>query len=392
MKIAQINATCGLGSTGKICVAVSRILSSKGIENIILYTQGYSDFENGIKYSDEKYKKIQALKSRIYGNYGFNSEYATIKLINELKKFSPDIVHLHNIHAHDCNIQKLFEYLKSSHIKVYWTFHDCWAFTGYCTHFTIQKCDKWMDHCFDCPVYRNWSWFCDRSSYTFDKKKRILSSLNLTIVTPSVWLKSLVEKSFFKDKKIVVINNGIDLEVFKPTINESIREKYGIKSKHIILGVASIWNYEKGIDAFVKLSQMLDDEYTIVLVGTDDNIDKELPSELISIHRTYDSKELASIYSCADVFFNPTREENYPTVNMEAIACGTPVVTYNTGGSGEMITPDIGCVIEPEDLESAVAAIKTICENKKIYQEKCIEYAKNYDEKNRYNEYIRLYK
>ena len=217
MKLVQVNVTCGSGSTGKICISVSRLLTEEGIENYILYSGAKSDYPLGIKYQENKYTKTQALASRIRGNYGFNSSASTKKLIAELERIKPDIIHLHNLHGHNCNVEMLFNYLKKTNVKLYWTFHDCWTFTGYCPYFDIVECDKWQEGCESCPQRKTFSWFFDKSSKLYQKKKELFSGLDLTIVTPSEWLADLVKKSFFKDYPVRVINNGIDISVFKPT-------------------------------------------------------------------------------------------------------------------------------------------------------------------------------
>ena len=391
MKIIQVNATCGAGSTGKICISVSCLLNKNKIQNTIIYSLGKSDFSNGIKLSSNIYIKLQALLSRIIGNYGFNSYFATKKLIRILENLKPDIVHLHNIHSHNCNVGKLLKYLRDNHIKTFWTFHDCWAFTGYCTHFIISKCDKWKSECHNCPQYKKFSWFFDRSKSLFNEKKKYLQGLDLTIITPSLWLADLVKQSFLKKYPIRVINNGIDLSVFKPT-ESFFRKKNGLTHKKVVLGVASIWEFGKGLDVFIKLSNLLPDDYRIVLVGTDDNVDKQLPSNIISIHRTHNQKELAEIYTAADVFANPTREDTFPTVNMESLACGTPVVTFRTGGSLEILNDSCGSVVDCDDIDGMEIEVRRICENKPYSIEACLARAKKFDMNDKFEEYIRMYK
>ena len=391
MKIVQINATCGFGSTGKICTSVSELLSAENIENYILYVSGKSSFPYGIKYASGKYIKLQALKSRIFGNYGFNSQYATKRLINELNRIKPDIVHLHNLHGHNCNLKMLFSFLKEKNIKLFWTFHDCWAFTAYCPHFTMAKCDRWKKECHDCPQIKYFSWFFERSKYLFNEKKRLLKGLDLTIITPSQWLADLVKQSFLNNYPVKVINNGIDLSVFKPT-GCGFREKIGLIGKKIVLGVAFGWGVRKGLDVFIELVKRLPDDYRIVLVGTDDNVDKQLPENIISIHRTQNQKELAEIYTAADVFVNPTREENYPTVNMESLACGTPVVTFRTGGSPEILDETCGSVVPCDDIDAMEMEIRRICEEKPYTKQSCLTRARSYDINQRFDEYVDLYK
>lgn len=389
-KIIQINATCGVGSTGKICVGISQLLTQSQVENYILYSSIGNGDKLGIPCSHDRYLKLQALKSRILGNYGFNSSKATRKMISELDRLRPDIVHLHNIHGHDCNLEMLFQYFKKNETKLIWTFHDCWAFTGYCTYFDVPACDKWKTHCEHCVKKSEHTWFLDRSKSIFEKKKSLFSGLDLTIVTPSQWLADLVGQSFLKDYPVQVINNGINLDVFQPTESD-FRKRYGLENKKIVLGVAFDWGVRKGLDVFVDLAHRLDDSYQIVLVGTNDTVDKQLPANIISIHRTQNQQELAEIYSAADVFVNPTREENYPTVNMESLACGTPVLTFRTGGSPEMVDETCGSVVGCDDTDALAQEVIRICTEKPYAREACVKKAQAFDQKERFKEYVKLY-
>ena len=392
MKIVQINATCGSGSTGKICVDISRLLTDKNIENYIIYSGKKSDYPLGIYCGDSKEIKIQALRSHLFGLYGFNSKQITKRMLKKLDEIEPDVVHLHNLHGHNCNLEMLLDYLRAHHIKIFWTFHDCWAFTAYCPHFSMDKCDKWKDGCHDCHRYREYAFFFDRSRELYNKKKKASEGLDLTIVTPSQWLADLVKQSFFKNYPVKVINNGIDLGIFKPTPSD-FRAKHGIPNdKYIVLGVAFGWGVRKGLDVFIELSKRLDKEkYQIILVGTDEKIDNQLPSNIISIHRTQNQRELAEIYTAADVFANPTREEVFGLVNVEALACGTPGVTFDAGGSPECYDETCGSVVPCDDIDAMEKEIIRICEDKPFSTGDCIKYAKNFNIQKKYREYLKLY-
>ncbi len=391
MKIVQLNVTCGLGSTGKICLAVSELLSAGGVANHILYSEGQSSFKNGIKYTDEIHIKLEALKSRVFGNYGFNSKAITKKLIAKLDEISPDIVHLHNIHGHGCNLEMLFTYFKKKQIKLYWTFHDCWAFTGYCPHFDMAGCDRWQTKCESCPQKGEYSFFFDRSKELYLKKKELLGGLNLTIITPSQWLASLVKKSFLGEYEVMVINNGIDLNVFRERKSD-FRKKYAIEDKFIILGVAYNWDERKGIDVFTELSGTLPNDCKIVLVGTNEKVRNSLPGNIIAIDRTADQKELCEIYSAADVFVNATREDTFPTVNIEALACGTPVVTFDTGGSGEIIDETCGVKVAKNDTEALKKAILTVKNDRPFSGENCRKRAEMFRAEDKFRQYANNYK
>ena len=390
MKIVQLNVTCGVGSTGKICLAVSRLLNERRVENYILFSEEDSDYEYGIKYAEKLSIKLEALKSRVFGNYGFNSKALTKKLIAKLDEINPDIVHLHNLHGHGCNLEMLFTYFKEKNIKLYWTFHDCWAFTGYCPHFDMIGCDKWQTQCQACPQKGAYSFFFDKSDKLYSKKKELFSGLDLTIITPSEWLKNLVKKSFLKDYEVRVINNGIDLDVFKPSESD-FRESHGLKDEFLILGVAFNWDKRKGLDVFSDLARTLPNDCRLVLVGTNENTRKLLPENVITIDRTENQQQLAEIYSACDLFVNATREDTFPTVNIEALACGTPVLTFRTGGSAEIIDESCGMVVDKNDTQALINAVLRIKESRPFTEEACLKKSAEYQKEEKFKEYTEIY-
>ena len=392
MKVVQINSTCGSGSTGRICVSISRLLSTIGIENYILYSIGSgNDYPFGIKYSSTLLRYFQTIIEKVFGINGFGSRLSTHLLLKKLKRIKPAIVHVHNIHSHDVNLRVLFNYLRKNRITVYWTFHDCWAFTGGCPHFDMIGCDLWQFSCGHCPQYKSYSLLFDNSAYILrEKKKAYGRGLDLTIITPSQWLASLVKQSFLCHYPAVIINNGIDHSIFKPT-SSNFREKHHCSDKYILLGVAYGWSQKKGLDVYIELAQNLGPTFQIVLVGTNDSIDAILPSNIISIHRTHNQEELAQIYTTADLFIQFTREENFPTVNIESLACGTPVLTFDTGGSPEIIDPSCGLVVPKNDVKAALAAIIDIRNNHPFQEKDCISRSYLFKAENKFQEYIDLY-
>ena len=331
---------------------------------------------------------------RRLGFLGLFSFFSTIKLLCQIRKRKCDLIHLHNLHDFSINLPLLFRYIKKNRMSVVWTLHDCWSFTGRCPHFVMAKCDKWKTGCNSCP-YPKTSYpqsFIDTSSIMWKLKRKWFTGIeHCTLVTPSQWLADLVKQSFLKGYPVKVINNGIDLSVFKPSKSD-FRERYGLVGKKIVLGVSFGWSVRKGLDVFIELAKRLPDDYRIVLVGTDDNVDKQLPANVFSIHRTQNQKELAEIYTSADVFANPTREENYPTVNMESIACGTPVVTFRTGGSPEIIDETCGSVVACDDVDSMEMEIRRICEEIPFSCDACLRKAESFDNNERFKEYVELYK
>ena len=389
IQIIQINATCGFGSTGRICESISDFLSKEGIDNLVLYSEGSSKYKKSLRFCSPFLLKIEALLSKIFGNYGFNGFFSTKILIKKIKRMNPKIVHLHNIHNHAINYTMLFSFLQKSNIKVLYTFHDCWSFTGYCTHFLYCGCNKWKKKCFSCPLKRNYSFFFDKSTHNYIKKKKATEDSNMIIVTPSIWLKETVSSSFLGNKKTIVINNGIDLSVFKPT-TKSFKKQNIFANKYIVLGVSSIWNERKGIDVFETLSNELDERFVVVLVGK--NIPKSLQSKknVVSIEHINNQKELADIYSSADVFVNPTKEDTFPTVNLEAIACGTPVITNNIGGSFEMLNNDCGMIMQ--NTAQLISYLKSEKFKTDFSSKECVKHAEIFMDTKCFKKYLALYR
>lgn len=393
MKIVEIN-TCDYGSTGKIMKQIAYTAENNGHSCWIAIPKGrhnrHSDYEKTIWIGSQFSEDLHLLLGRITGLQGCFSIAATLSFLKKIEEIKPDIIHLHNLHNSYINLPLLFSFIRRNNIKVVWTLHDCWAFTGHCPYFTAKKCYKWKTGCYECPSYKEYpSSYVDRSKWMWRKKRDWFCSIkDMMIVTPSQWLENLVKESFLSNFPTRVINNGIDLTIFKKSPSD-FRKINGLEDKIIILGVAFDWGYRKGLDIFIELSKVLDPQYQIVLVGTNDEIDKQLPENIISIHRTANQRELAELYSCADVLLNPTREDNYPTVNMESIACGTPVITFNTGGSPEMILNDeCGRVLSSENIDDIIKAIKEVL----CYQDTdCSKYAKHFDKDTKFNEYIKLY-
>lgn len=394
MKLVEINAV-HYGSTGKIMLHIANWIRENGGES---YT--FSEFRNVTPPVSHKYfgSTFENLLHRAYsvftGISGTGSSFGTRQLLRQLNEIKPDILHLHNLHGWYINLPMLFAYIKKNHIKAVWTLHDCWAFTAQCSYFTIEKCEKWKTGCYSCPRYRIYPYtFVDRTKAMWNLKKEWFSGVeDLTIVTPSQWLGDLVKQSFLKEYPVRVIYNGIDPNVFCPR-NSDFREKYSIPAnKAILLGVAFGWRNQKGLDVFIDLAKSLDRaQYQIVLVGTDDKVDKLLPDNVISIHKTHDQQELAEIYTAADLFVNPTREEVLGMVNIEALACGTPVVTFRTGGSSEIPDEHSGSVVPYNDTEALRKEIIRICSEHPYTKVACIKRSGAFHYRQKYEEYIQLY-
>lgn len=392
MKVLQINSVCSYGSTGRIAVDLAKVLKAEGHECLIAYGRGEAPLDmNSYKICSKWDNYIHVAGTRFTDRHGFFTTRATRKLIERIKTYNPDVIHLHNIHGYYLHIGILFDYLKNSNKPVVWTLHDCWAFTGHCAYFDYVGCEKWKKGCFACSQTKKYpaGRLIDSSRWNYQKKKELFNAVeNITLVTPSHWLGGLVKKSFLQKYPVKVIPNGIDLDIFKPTTGD-FRKKRGLENQFMILGVASIWDRRKGLDTFLELAKMLNDDEVIVLVGLTKNQRKDLPKNIIGITRTSDVKELAEIYTVSDVFVNPTLEDNFPTTNLEALACGTTVITFDTGGSAESINEKTGMVVEKGNLEALMKAIQN--SKKKLTLKNFVDQANRYNKKYRFQEYIMIY-
>ena len=363
MKMMQINTVCGVGSVGRIVRQIHEALREKGHESYIAYGRKPLGCDGAIRIGEDLDVYFHVFLTRVFDLHGFGSKKATKKFLKIVEEINPDIIHLHNIHGYYLNIEVLFDFLKSFDKPVVWTLHDCWAFTGHCSHFTYAKCERWKTGCYSCPEKKSYprSVIFDNSKSNYARKKKAFTGAkNMTLVTPSQWLAGLVKESFLRDYPVQVIPNGIDTEVFKPTPSD-FKKRYGLDGKFLILGVANVWEKRKGFDYFLDLSKYLSDDEIIVLVGLSDERIKNLPNNIIGIKRTNSAKELAEIYTAADVFFNPTLEDNYPTVNLEAQACGTYVITFDSGGAKEtIISKESGIAIKPCNAEDIMNLIRVL--------------------------------
>lgn len=397
MNILQINSVCGIGSTGRIATDIHTILVLQGHQSTIAFGRFTpKNCDHTIRIGNRVDNYLHVAQTRLFDTHGFCSARATKELIAKIRALNPDVIHLHNLHGYYLHVGLLFEYLKLNDTPVIWTLHDCWPFTGHCSHFDFIGCGLWKKACHDCPLKAEYpkTLFIDRSKKNYQQKKRSFTGVgNLTIVTPSEWLADLVGASFLQAYAIKVINNGVDLNIFKPTSSD-FRKRYNLVGQFLILGVSFVWNERKGQQYFYDLARQLLPDEKIVLVGINDHQIKQLPAGIIGIPRTNSASELAGIYSASDLFVNVTLEDNFPTANLEALACGTPIVTFNTGGSPECLGDGCGLVVERGDLPGLIAAIKTIRKNgKEYYSAKCRQRAEDfYDKNDRFAEYIELYK
>ncbi len=396
-KILQINVTVNSGSHGRIAEELGIISLEENYFNYIAAAYTNNPSRNVvIKIGNGFDRKLHVLKTRLFDWHGFGSTLVTRKLVHEIGSIDPDIIHLHNIHGYFLNARVLFEYLKKAAKPVIWTLHDCWPFTGHCSHFERIKCEKWQTECYECPNKRGYpaSWFFDNSRNNFREKKELFCSLdNMVIVSPSEWLSRHLKKSFLSKYSINVIRNGVDTEIFKPASSNETCRTIRIPFKYI-LGVASNWNECKGLNDFFKLRELVSPDLKLVLIGLSKSQIRSLPRGIIGITRTENTNELAELYSAAEVLVNPTYVDNFPSVNLEALACGTPVITYKTGGCPESIDENTGIVIEKGDITGLNYAISIIINSKfRFTKEQCRTRAQiHFSSKKRFNDYLKLYK
>lgn len=376
MKILMINVVCGIRSTGRICTDLAVALGEQGHEVKIAYgREGVPEqFEKyAVRVGNDLDVQMHGMKARLFDKAGFGSRHVTEKFIKWIQQYDPDVIHLHNLHGYYINIEVLFEYLRSCGKKIIWTLHDCWSFTGHCVYFDYVGCGKWKTGCKKCVQKKEYPacYGIPGTALNYRKKKQLFTDIpQLTIITPSEWLAGLVKQSYLKNYPVKVIHNGVDTNIFQKTPSD-IKERYGLHDKKIVLGVAAIWDRRKGLEYMVDLADKLGEAYKVVVIGLSKEQINQLPKNMLGVRRTNSVQELIEWYSAAEVFVNPTLEDNYPTTNLEAIACNTLAVTFDTGGSIESVPQSNiaaqGCVDEIVYIIRENKAIRScICVNKNI--------------------------
>ena len=367
MNILLINSVCGIGSTGRICGELAQRFQAEGHQVKIAYgrdgnvPEQFREF--GVRIGSDWDVRCHGLRTRLLDDHGFGSRKVTEEFLRWADGFDPDVLWLHNLHGYYLHVGLLFEWIKGRpQMQVKWTLHDCWAFTGHCSHFAFAGCEKWKTGCEHCPQKFGYpaSFLKDACRENFVRKKALFQGVrNMTLIAPSQWLAELAKESFLGEYPVEVCRNSINKAVFRP-VESSFRKDHGLEGKRMILGVAGVWTRKKGLEDFKKLAGMLPAGYRIVLVGLTPKQIRQLPGQILGLPRTADAGELAKIYGAADVFFNPTYEDTFPTVNLEAEACGTPVVTYGAGGCPETIVRPDSVAVPVGDLEGALAEMLKI--------------------------------
>ena len=394
-KLLQINPVVRQNtSTGRIMREIGELALRCGWESYIAYSRG----RDGVPPHSSQLVPVghacdvalHAAATRLFDAHGLASRQATRQLIRQIERIGPDIIHIHNIHGYWLNYPLLFAYLKNCGKPVVWTVHDSWLYTGHCYYYDYARCTKWHSGCGRCPQKSAFpaSWLFDRSAANWRDKRAAFGALpNLTIVPVSEWIRREMASSFLADKPFRVIRNGIDLSVFRPEAAPKATES-------VYIGVASIWLEEKGLPDLLRIADLLHAEEQLVLVGRMTEAQKRrIPERVRVVERTENVRELAALYAQATVLLNPTWQDNYPTVNLEAIACGTPVVTYRTGGSPESVTEATGRVVAQGDVPAMLAAARELAAaDRAATALRCRDHAcAHFDKEACYRHYIELY-
>mgnify|MGYP003289662061 CR=1 FL=1 len=397
MKILQINSVCGIRSTGRICTDIADILMENGAECRIGYGRNAVPERYcrlAVPIGERKDLLIHGVGSRLLDNSGFYSKAATRKFLMWVDEYRPDLIHLHNIHGYYLNVELLFDYLKEKNLPVVWTLHDCWAFTGHCSHFSAIGCEKWKEGCCGCPLRGEYprSVWRDNSGGNYRRKKELFCGVKqLQIVTPSDWLSGCAEQSFLGNYPIKTIQNGVDLSVFHP-VKSDFLESYHLQGKKIVLGVASAWTKHKGLALFYRLAQLLDNSYQVVLVGLSAQQIKKLPQNILGIARTNCVQELVQIYSAAYVHVSMSREETMGLTLIEANACGTPVIVFNSTALPEIVTPETGMVLQECTPEAVARALQNNDFSRERFMSSCVTHARQFEKTKMYSKYLELYR
>ena len=395
MKLLQINSVANIGSTGRIAEQIGQAAMKAGWESYIAYGREAGQSQSHlIKIGSQLDVMWHGVVTRLFDRHGLASKRATKKFVSQIKEIQPDIIHLHNIHGYYLNYEILFEYLSKADIPMVWTFHDCWAMTGHCSHFVKIGCFRWKNKCNDCPLRQDYpKSFFDGAERNYSRKRNSFDIEKLNIVSVSKWLNSVVEESYLSKIDKYIIYNGVDIDLFKP-VKSNIKKDIGLEDKKVLLGVATAWSESKGLDDYYKLSKRLPEEYQIILIGVKRNQIKKLPKEIIGIERTNNINELVQYYSAADVVMNLSYAETFGLTTVEGFACGTPSIVYDTTASPELITENTGIVVPLGDISAVKDAVVEICRKGKThYSQFCRERAlTHFNKEDKFKEYIELYK
>lgn len=365
MKILQINSHYNQGGAARIVACIHRQLLDEGQQSYVAYGRGkISQEQNVYRFNTIPEIYFSALFSRISGLNGWSNRIATRRLLRHIEQIQPDVIHMHALHGYFLNFPMLFDYINKKNIPCVWTFHDCHAFVGNCGYFF--DCSKWTQGCGSCPNIKGYptSQFFDLTEFMWKHKKELFTQgENKVIVTPSDWLTEQAKRSYFAKYTCMTVRNGIDaVNTFYPRNRAQCREKYGYtKDEKLVLGIAVGYSDpRKGAKYIIEMAKQLEKEIKVILVGweTKNNSMLEGTTNVIPLPATSSTDELAEYYSMADVFVLPSLAENYATVSLEAMACGTPVVGFDAGGIPEQLQDGKGIVVPTGDQEAFTAAVR----------------------------------
>ena len=392
-RVFYINSILGVGSTGRLIAGLMQELEARGAEAKAAYGRFNAPAGlNSYRILSETAVRLHGVLSRITDRHGLYSAAATRKLIKTIEEFDPTLIHVHNVHGYYLHYKVLFDYLRQCGRRLVWTLHDCWSFTGHCTHYQYTGCEKWeKGGCCNCPQKKEYpaSFVMDASKSNYELKKSLFTGIrDLKLVTPSKWLKDEVARSFLREYETYVVPTGIDLETFRRQDTEELKKSYGLEGKRILLGVANPWRERKGLGDFIRLSERLGSDTAIVMIGPGIKGKDRLPGNITAVQKTDSAREMAQWYSLADVFLNLTYEDTFPTTNIEALACGTPVVTYKAGGSMESLNEECGIGVDVGDIDAVLAAVERICSSDGYTAQQCRQRAGDFAAKKRFDEYI----
>lgn len=396
MRVFQLNTFCGVKSTGRIAAEIAKLVKQDGGECRIGYgVPGISPDSEPFAYriGTPVERKLHGAMRKLLDAEGCGSVLGTRQLIREMRAFTPELIHLHNLHGCYLNLPMLFDELARMNKPVIWTLHDCWPFTGHCAYFDYVGCDHWQSQCHDCPQKASYPTCIglSRARQNFEQKKRMFTQLqNLTFVAPCRWMTQPLSRSFLNRYPVQVIPNGVNLTVFKP-VDSDLRMRYGIGEKKIVLSVASEWDERKGLRYLLEARQKMGPEYCFVVIGLSEQHVTDLPDGMIGLTHTANADELAAWYTAADCLANPTMEDNMPMVNLEALACGTPVAVFATGGCPEAVG-ECGRVIPQGDVDALCEAILQLCQMKPALRSLCLTRARDFDSRKTFQSYLELYK
>ncbi len=389
--------TVPTGSHGRLMDDLRRASEAAGFETMLAVGRGADGHDRAVPIGTRRDVRLHGLLTRAFDAHGRGSRRATEAFVDALRLFRPDLLHMHNLHGYYLHIETLFRYIRESRVPTVWTLHDAWALTGHCSHYMRVGCDRWRTCCHGCPQKREYpaSLWLDASRRNYQVKRSAYQHQpNLTVVSPAQWLFDALEASILRDARRVLIPNGIDLSLFSPARDETMRARYGVApGQAMLLAVAAPFDERKGFSDALRIAESVGGRVRLVMVGLTDRQLRGLPAHVTGIRRTDGPEALVALYGEADCLVNPTYEDTYPTVNMEAIACGTPVAAYRVGGCADQIDGTVGAAVTPGDFRALADAAMTLARAKPRVTAACRARAEQYfDRRHAIASYIALYR